>query len=57
MHVRLQGNKVTAESDGSLSFQPDPARPCMYPIFSIEVSLRLLQSADSPEQTKETCAN
>jgi hypothetical protein len=38
MHVRLQGNKVTAESDGGISFQPDPSLPCMFPVFSIEVS-------------------
>ena len=37
MHVKLNNVKVTADSDGGLSLQPDPSRRCLYPVFSIEV--------------------
>ena len=38
MRVKLDKVKVTAISDGGLSLQPDPAKRCTYPVFSIEVA-------------------
>ena len=39
MRISLGGVRVTAESDGGFSLQPNPALRCMYPVFSIEVLL------------------
>ena len=38
MHVKLDEVRVTATSDGGLSFLPAPPNRCMYPVFSIEVA-------------------
>ena len=38
MHLKLDAVRVTATSDGGLSFKPDPAQGCMYPVFSVEVT-------------------
>ena len=38
MHVKLDEVRVTATSDGGLSFLPNPPDRCLYPVFSIEVA-------------------
>jgi len=52
MGMTLDNIKVTAKSDGGLSFQPNPKDQCMYPVFSIEVFPRPYDSQMLIYQTK-----